>query len=300
VKLRFFVHTCGLALGVVAFAAAFGGEAARASSQQSYAGTFALQGGTPRVAMRLIATHGRDALYASLDLWATADASSRVVVDYDVEQTKKMHVIVVSDDLATFMHLHPSPSSDGHFRIDLRVPQPALYHVYADSTPHGLGQQVFRFDISFAGGRATPVMMTAPMPTSKAGPYVVTLKPLTLKIGGATVLSVHIAKNGVPARDLREYLGSSAHAVFLHYGDLTYVHAHPTAGTMASMASMASMGSMGSMGAMGRVTVAPNSVVPPDMTLLVRVREPGFYRLWLQFRGGGKLYVASFWLRAAS
>jgi hypothetical protein len=280
--------TAGVVLAALTFAAVR--STSQASPPQSYAGTYALQGGSPRMTMRLVATPGRSPLDASLDVWATAKGSGRVVDDYDVEQTKKLHLIVVSDDFVTFMHLHPSLSSDGHFRIDVHVPQPALYHVYADSTPRGLGQQVFRFDIPFAGGRPTPVMISVPKSTSQVGPYVVTLTPATLRVGATTVLSARVTKDGKPARDLREYLGASAHAVFLHYGDLTYVHAHPVASGSMPMGSMKMEGA--------ETALAPNAAVPPQMVLHVGVREPGFYRLWLEFSGGGKLRVATFWLRA--
>jgi len=34
------------------------------------------------------------------------------------------------------------------------------------------------------------------------------------------------------------------------------------------------------------------------MVLHVAVKEPGLYKMWLQFRGGKQLYVAPFVLRA--
>ena len=32
----------------------------------------------------------------------------------------------------------------------------------------------------------------------------------------------------------------------------------------------------------------------PNMALHVALREPGIYKLWLQFKGGNELYVAPF------
>jgi len=40
------------------------------------------------------------------------------------------------------------------------------------------------------------------------------------------------------------------------------------------------------------------ATLPADMLLHVAVREPGRYKLWLQFRGGGRLHVAQFVLVA--
>jgi hypothetical protein len=39
--------------------------------------------------------------------------------------------------------------------------------------------------------------------------------------------------------------------------------------------------------------------VDPHLTMRVPVLTPGLYELWLQFRGGERLYVAAFVLRAA-
>jgi hypothetical protein len=52
----------------------------------------------------------------------------------------------------------------------------------------------------------------------------------------------------------------------------------------------------------GRMIMPPdlpeNSNSPADMMLHVTIKEPGVYKLWLQFRGGSELYVAPFILTA--
>jgi hypothetical protein len=37
-----------------------------------------------------------------------------------------------------------------------------------------------------------------------------------------------------------------------------------------------------------------NSISSPDMMLHISIKEPGTYKMWLQFRGGNQLYVAPF------
>jgi len=51
---------------------------------------------------------------------------------------------------------------------------------------------------------------------------------------------------------------------------------------------------------MSKMTIdTPDSASsPPDMVLHVSVKEPGTYKLWLQFRGGNQLYIAPFVLVA--
>jgi len=93
------------------------------------------------------------------------------------------------------------------------------------------------------------------------------------------MLTVHILENGLPAQDLHPYLGAPAHAVFLNGTDLSYVHVHPMpTGSTHPMP-------------MGLSKEAHSS---PDMMLHVELSEPGTYKLWLQFCGGSRLYVAPF------
>ena len=86
-------------------------------------------------------------LTRKLDFWLTKRPSGVTLTRYDVDMTKLLHVIIVSDDFSTFLHVHPMFSKDGHFRIRQRFRKPGLYHVYADGEPQGIGQQVFRFDL---------------------------------------------------------------------------------------------------------------------------------------------------------
>ena len=45
--------------------------------------------------------------------------AGRQVQSYDIDMTKIMHLIAVSDDLSDFQHVHPILLADGHFAIDL-------------------------------------------------------------------------------------------------------------------------------------------------------------------------------------
>ncbi len=284
---------------------ALGGSAAPANAPARYAGAFALPG-APHESAELQATR-LGPLQARLDLWESVGA--RTIASYDLDMTERMHMIVVSDDFSRFLHVHPQLAPDGHFRIVLRVPKPGRYYVFADAEPHGLGQAVFRFALPF--GRppiATPIaqarMLAIGRRTSRAGPYTVTLSSLELTAGKPKLLLAHVTKNGKPAPDLHPYLGGAAHAVFISLKTLAYVHVHPMSGTGASPASAKScdangMAGMSGMPGMGEMRELPDSAsVAPDMTLRVVAPAAGIYKLWLQFRGGSRLYVTPFILTA--
>jgi hypothetical protein len=258
----------------------------------TYAGVFALPAPQRRAAATL--TVARTGPFAArLDIVERAGAVT--LRDYDLDMTKRMHVIVIDDRFRTFQHLHAEHDAAGHFTFALHVPAAGQYYVYADAVPHGLGQQVFRFDVPFGAeppGNAADVRSNA---TAQSGPYAVTLDTLRLRSGSESTVHVSVAKNGVPARDLAPYLGAAAHAVFIQTQTLAYVHVHPIAGSgSAPMHGMAGMES---------TPGTPEPVLgagplPSTLTLHIQAPSSGTYKLWLQFRGGDGLHVAPFVLQA--
>lgn len=261
-------------------------------------GTFALQGAKAKVQAMLTVVPERDPLAMRLDLWESLPGSPRPLRTFEPTLMKDMHLIAVSDDFGTFLHVHPVLGQDGHFRVALHVPRPAVYHLYADADPKGIGQQVVRFDVPIGGGTRPRSPDLAPSANSvTVGPYAVSLSSTTLESGHETMLVAHIRMHGTPARDLHPYLGAMAHAVFVNESDLSYVHTH--AASLDTMGQMQMRGAS-SMGAMTKDAspLAASAHVAPDMMLHAEVHEPGTYKLWLQFRGGSQLYVAPFVLHA--
>jgi hypothetical protein len=258
------------------------------------AGEFALAGAAAKVgATMLVVPTGP--LSANLDLWETAHGAT--IRDYALDMTKRLHMVVVSDDFTSFQHVHPQLGSNGHFTIALRVPKPARYYVFADAEPEGAGQQVFRFPLLFGRGIPASPAPGSASSTAAAGPYVVTLSSPSLHAASPTELAVRITKGGSLATDLRPYLGAAAHAVFVNVATLDYVHVHPASGASNGMA----MGGMNMPGmAPTAMTALPdNAKVPGSMTLHVSPVPAGTYKLWLQFRGSDGLQTAAFVLRTS-
>jgi hypothetical protein len=253
-------------------------------------GVFALPNGTQKVDATMRAGTTGDTA-AHLNISESTRPGGTVITNYDTDMTKKLHMIVISDDFVSFQHVHPALGADGHFAIDLKVPAPGGYHIYADAVPHGIGQQVFRFDMPFGNALSNAPNLNPTPATVQAGPYAVTFNTLKLKSGESTMLVAHVTKRGQPAQDLHPYLGGAAHAVFINAKDYSYIHVHPTEGT--NMVTMSEMSGMGNMKAL-----PDNAKVDPVMMLHVVAPSAGKYKLWLQFRGGGQLYVASFVLTA--
>ena len=256
---------------------------AGAAKTTNVAGSFALQGGAEETRAYLNGNR----------FWMTTMTGRAPIRSYDVDMTKYLHAIVISDDFRQFSHVHPSLGAGGSFDFANLLPRGGSgYHLYTDATPRGIGQQVFRFDL---GDRKSPepaLDLSETATSAHVGPYVVRIDG-SLNSGASSILTIYVTKSGKPALDLHPYLGALAHAVFIDARDLTYVHVHPMQIDASGMHMDMPEQDMDAMPAL-----RDGSISAPDMMLHVRLSEAGTYKLWLQFRGGNQIYVAPFVLQA--
>jgi len=236
--------------------------------------------GTTPVRASLAVTPVQAARTASLDLSESAGGATLPAAAYLIDMTKPLHLIVVDDALAVFMHVHPELDANGHFHMLLRLPHPGRYHVYADAQLARYGHRVFRFDIAIGNGKRVVPTFGAPARSVAIMGYTVSLDRTSLPAGADAVVRVAIDKNGRLARDLHPFLGAAAHAVFIHAGDLTYVHVHPMGAGGMDMPNMPSD--------------QPNKLEPAQLALHVTLPERGAYKMWLEFRGGAEDIAAPF------
>jgi cytochrome oxidase Cu insertion factor (SCO1/SenC/PrrC family) len=224
-----------------------------------------------------------------LDLIEFDRSPQEPIRSFITDMTKLLHLVVVSDDLRDFQHVHPVLGPDGHFRLAIAFPRPALYHIYADATPQGHGHAVFRFDAAIGDVRPAARPATVSGETAHAGPYTVRLSAVSVPARQDVPLIIAVQRGaGLPAVDLHPYLGAYAHVVAVDIADLSYMHAHPmTPGAM----DMAGTGAMGA-------PLPDSAPVPATMTVHLDFPRPGLYRIWIQFRGGTGLYAAPFVVQA--
>src|SRR4051812_47647350 len=60
------------------------------------------------------------------------DRRGRTVRDFDVEHTKRMHLIVARRDMTGFQHLHPTQDRDGTWSVPVTLRDAGAYRVFAD------------------------------------------------------------------------------------------------------------------------------------------------------------------------
>jgi hypothetical protein len=154
--------------------------------------------------------------------FAVEDADGAVVRDFEVEQARRMHLIVVRRDLRRFQHLHPTQDSSGRWSVSLTLPDAGVYHAFADFQTAGT-RRTAGIDL-FAAGRFEPLALPAPSNLARTDGYDVALRD-----DGGT-LRFTVGRAGKLVTDLQPYLGARGHLVMLRAGDLAYEHVHPVNG----------------------------------------------------------------------
>lgn len=203
------------------------------------------------------------------------DATGKPIDQFDVSHEELMHLIVVSDNLQFFNHLHPRYEGNGRFTVEAKLPLPGNYTLFSDYKPTGKSTQVSTLKAQVSGESSsspnvnfkrsqifnnTKVDLQLPSETVKAGEEVA----VTFNLVGA---------DNQPVTNLQPYMGELGHLVIVRQGtSLTsadYIHAH-----------------------------AVKNQIPGQVKFMTSFPEPGLYKLWGQFNRNGEIITADFWVKA--
>jgi hypothetical protein len=188
-----------------------------------------------------------------------ADDNGRTVRGFDVEHTKRMHLIVVRRDMSGFQHLHPTQRRDGAWSVPVTLRDAGSYRVLADFSvdgePHTLAADVT------VDGSARSQELPAPVRAVDVDGLRVSLTDGAARAGAESELAFTVTRGGEPVA-VQDYLGAKGHLVALRQGDLAFLHVHPDENRLKFMATFPTAGR---------------------------------YRLFLQFgTGEGRLHTAAF------
>lgn len=265
---------------------------AKTFTQQDQRGVFALQGAAVKTSARISVNANTGRTPANrLTITFYSLHGGEPIAQYDQEHTKLLHLVLVRDDFREYLHLHPVLASTS-FRQTVALAQNHRYYAYADASPHGIGQQVFRFTLQGdAPERGLHVLLTASARQTPAGPYTVLLSQTRPPANRPLMLRALILRYGRPAKDVRPYLGAAAHVVIIDTSNLNYLHVHPESAAHGAM-NMPGM----NMAGMHNDDLPPSRVVAPELTLHVSPLRRKAYKLFFEFRGGATVYTAPFTL----
>jgi hypothetical protein len=167
------------------------------------------------------------------------DRRGRTVRDFDVERTKRMHLIVVRRDMTGFQHLHPTESRDGTWSVPVTLRDAGAYRVLADFSvddkPHTLADDLI------VDGSVRSHELPAPVESVSVDGLRVSLTEGATRAGEESELEFTATRDGKPV-GLQDYLGAKGHLVALRQGDLAFLHVHPDEKSLRFMATFPTAG----------------------------------------------------------
>jgi hypothetical protein len=186
-----------------------------------------------------------------------------------IEHEKKIHLILVSDDLSWFEHIHPEQATDGSYVVKAKFPAPGSYKAFADYKPVGGTQIVDKIELQVEGSTPHVKSFTSEKLSGSSGNYSFALTPIggQLLTGDGSQMEGVIKKDGrvIDVNTLVDYLGAKAHIVVVSLNEKEYLHVHP-------------------------------EVVNGKFNIHTTFSKPGIYRGWIQFNGDDKLHTIDFTL----
>jgi len=198
--------------------------------------------------------------------FAIDDQEGEAVAAFTPIHERNLHLIVVSRELTTFLHVHPTLEADGTWSIDLPPLAAGSYRAVADFQIDGGPRLALGIDLAVAGSYR-PTQLPEPTPTTITDGYEVALST-ERGDGGEVTAQLTVRRDGEPVTDLEPYLGAMGHLVAIRTGDLAYAHVHPVEDEGDS--------------------------VPGVVTFDAELTSAGRYGLFFDFKHNGTVHTASF------
>lgn len=197
------------------------------------------------------------------------NSDSAALVELEVQHERKFHLIVVSQDLAWFHHIHPEIQADGSYTVSETFPGGGDYLLYADYKPVDGEKQGEKIPVVVEGKKSIASTFTEESLIAQTDGYTISItNGADIQTNRNEHLAISVEQNGKTLKeaDLEKYLGASAHIVIINAENKEFLHIHPVSNPKFPIYGQTSFS------------------------------KPGIYRMWVQFQIKGKLYTEAFTL----
>ncbi len=158
-----------------------------------------------------------------------ADGSDLGPDDLKIAHDKRLHLLVVRDDMTQFQHLHPE-YTNGKWTVTSTFSEQGDYQMYVDIAPEKENPIVLRMPIRLGGVTLVKTFPTTNTDLSASDQGVSALLSTdgAFRTGIAKQLTFSLTKNGQPVADIDPYLGAFGHVVLLRHNEPSdFLHVHP-------------------------------------------------------------------------
>ena len=222
------------------------------------------------------------------------NASGEIMREMEIVHEKAIHLLVVSEDLQEFYHLHPEQQADGSFKVSFAFPNGGYYRLYADITPKGSSQIVKNFTQTVVGTERpkVPLKVDEKLEKTVDGLRVVMKPDSALESGKEIMLDFQVfdAATNQPVNNLENYLGELAHFVIISEDLRDFVHAHPMSKDNVKSAEHSHDAGTSEKHDDKLMSADSNSVVSAH----VAFPNAAKYKIWAQFQRAGKVITVPF------
>ena len=212
------------------------------------------------------------------------DTNGKPILDLQKSHERILHVILISEDLEEFMHVHPedNPAMEKldieGFGVNITATKAGRYRVLVDGNRLGIGEV---YDIGWieVKGEEEPVVIQKNLSQNRVfDEYEVLLEkdPETFKSGEKVQLSYIIRdrKTGSPVFNIEQYLGADMHLAIMPIDLSTMLHTHGTKWEPPTL---------------------PNAgIALPEIRADYVFPYPGLWKIYGQFQHKGKVVTTEF------
>jgi hypothetical protein len=192
------------------------------------------------------------------------DSQGKMLKEFELRHDKIAHLILIREGLDEFAHLHPSVDDDGNLRETHTFPKAGKYYVYLDYKAKGQTAETSQAELTI-GGDPEPAEKLVPDATGLVRGVGLQAEVTMRNSNGASrIVSFQVQQDDQqPVQDLEKYLGAMGHLVVVSANGKDYVHAHPLT----------------------------EHTTDGKVEFDVHFPRPGIYKLWGQFKRGGRVYT---------
>ncbi len=210
-------------------------------------------------------------------------AGGRPIRHLEYVHERPLHLMIVSEDLSEFHHVHPEVAADSAWEVSHTFGRSGRHRLYLEFTPPGSNRRVEFVDVLVDESGRRPAAPTA----AKSAVLTVSLdsrEPLRANEDIELSFDVRDPETGGSVRGLQPYLGASAHFVLVKEGLGQFIHAHPL------------MDGESPIGEAGEHSHTAQALGPPPrrIRVLTSFPEAGSYKLWAQLQVSGKMETVPF------
>lgn len=203
--------------------------------------------------------------------WQIKDKESGIPVrDFKIVHEKLSHLVIVSQDLAVFQHIHPELVGPGKMTVETSFPKEGEYIMFLQFEDDK-GEQTIRQEIQVGSAKSSTAKLVpdADQPKLLDG-YTFKLTSYPTKANEDAMPTVNIEKDGKPVSNIESYLGAGGHAVVIGENTESFLHVHPMTKPIR------------------------DNIYESPITFHTVIPAPGLYKMWVQFQIAGKLETINF------